>query len=40
MALGKLKSSIGHVPKRKHQNGGVHYHVALKLTGPKTPEIS
>ena len=35
MALGKLKSGIGHVPRKKNQNGGVHYHVALKLTGPK-----
>ena len=30
--LGKLKSNTGLAPLK---NGGNHYHVALKLTGPK-----
>ena len=32
---GKVKVYHGACVKEKHQNGGVHYHVALKLTGPK-----
>ena len=31
----KVKVQHGVCAKEKHQNGGVHYHVALKLTGPK-----
>ena len=32
---GKVKVQHWACAKEKHQNGGVHYHVALKLTGPK-----
>ena len=32
---GKVKVQHLAYAKEKHQNGGVHYHVALKLTGPK-----
>ena len=32
---GKVKVQHWACAKEKHKNGGVHYHVALKLTGPK-----
>ena len=32
---GKVKVQYWTCAKQKHQNGGVHYHVALKFTGPK-----
>ena len=35
MALGKLKSSIGHVPRRNTQMEGYITMLSLKLTGPK-----
>ena len=34
-SLGKSQCNTEYVPKKKHQDGGDNYHVALKLTGSK-----